>query len=184
MTKINRRKLLAAAGTTAAGAVIPSAVSAAGRNPTPSAELLEWRSARAAYWQATERSHAAASKFAKEYLHASPHLLMAASASGEFPFASQLLNQPEFSAALLADPAVSATGREEETCRDRLDAAVAALVARPVRSWVDVAEIAEMWWSEHRWLPGERREDDDNNPGPNDRALFNAIVAMGGGANV
>lgn len=197
MDKVNRRKVLTVAATAAVAIGVPAAAYAVGLNPTgsaPSPELIEWREARRLYWEAGEASHAATRGFAAAYVANHPsrgayelvrtfrrpeelraHLFV------EGPIDPVImLDEPGFIAGLLADPAVIAAGRAETSCLARLDASIAVLVARPVRSWDDVAELAELAWGESRWFAGDRHPDDDLLPDRNLVALYDAIRTLSG----
>ena len=56
------------------------------------------------------------------------------------------------------------------------------LLARPVRSWDDVAEMAEMAWGDARWFAGDRHPDDDHLPCRELVAPYEAIRTMSGRA--
>ena len=91
-----------------------------------------------------------------------------------------MMNERRFIDGLLADPAMIAAERSETSCLTRLDASIAALLSRPVRSWDDVAELAEMAWGESRWFAGDRLPDDDHLPCRNLVALYDAVRTMSG----
>lgn len=164
-----RAVLTGAAGVAAAGALSTMALAlpsnAAAFQPSP--ELLAWRKARPAYWLACDRQH--------EWFVAQVNQHGSRSLNGE--------------ALIEAICKTSEYRVLQQACEDTetaLDASVEVLLKRPVRSWHDVAELAEMVRGEHRWFPGERDEDDDNAPHPDVTALFEAIEMMvaKGGTNV
>lgn len=171
MSKINRRAALGAAGAVAAAGVLSTvgvALPAPRRAISPSPELLAWRKARAAYWLATEREE----EFTVRWLRAHP--------AGDFP------NEEARWDALIQESQRQSLYQTAMEPEDALDATVAVIMARPIRSWHDIAELAEMVRGEMRWNPGERGPDDDYGAQafPEVSALLVAIEAMAGGADV
>jgi hypothetical protein len=192
---LNRRHFMrTVAPTIAAVAIIPSAAYAVGSNPTPSPELQEWRTARQLYWEAIDVSHEASRRFAAAYVEHHPlrgiveptsmrptDEMRAIDLYLEGPHEPLILvDEQRFIDALGVDPASIAANHQWTACEERLDAAIAVVLARPVRSWDDVAELAEMAWGESRWFAGERHPDDDHLPCRNLVALYDAVRTMSG----
>lgn len=168
----SRRAVLAGAAGVAAAGVLSTptlAVPGAGTVRAPSTELLAWREARTAYWAANdaylEYQHSWAREAQLEIVPIGPLHESEQDRDGRYKV---FLNTPESKA---LDEAVGVT-------ENRLDACVATILARPIRSWHDVAELAEMVRGEQRWNPGERYEDDAYAADPQVAALFDAIAIM------
>jgi hypothetical protein len=86
----------------------------------------------------------------------------------------------EMGAQGIAKDLVAEWDRQEEL----FDASVETLIARPVRSVHDLVELVELVRTEQRWLPGEKRYDNEVKCRELD-ALFAAIdVLAKGGVNV
>lgn len=163
MSKLSRRAALGAVGAAAAAGVLSTAALALPspcRGFSPSPELLAWRTARAAYWADIGSEHEFCRNWLQEH-HA-----------GEFSS-----DEARVDALIQAGPPNSCDAEEA------LDASVAVILARPIRAWHDVAELAEMVRGEMRWNR-EREEGDDNAADPQVVALFAAIETMAGGADV
>jgi hypothetical protein len=176
----SRRALLAGAGgIAAAGALSTAAKALPACSPSPSAELVAWRKARAAYWRTIDATHEWEKSWLQE--HGASHTDTATSA-----MYGQCVNDDAVLDALLTDATHKNLSQAWSDAERALNASVAVIMGRTIRSWHDVAELAEMVRGEMRWNPGERDEDDDNAADPNVAALFDAIAMMAskGGAHV
>lgn len=195
MANLTRRGAIAAAlATSAAGALPTLAVPAA--DPVPSALLLEWRAARDAYWTAEGVRAEVQSAFTERFFaekfpngiatipHPGGHLAEVVTRRQYLDH----LGDAWIEEHLCRDRAVVTAGVVSTEAEDRLDAAVEAMLERPICTAQDVAELAEMVQGENKRLPGDRWSDDGdaddlwecNHMG----ALFAAIrMLAAGGAN-
>ncbi len=132
-------------------AVAATSSAVAGTHIVPSSELVAWRAARTAYWDAVERVQDCrmAGRRARVEAHA-------------------LFESPEY---------VALDAEMDVACRV-LDAAVGRIRSRPVRSVYDLAELAEMVRGEKWWNPGEYDPEADDAPDPDVIAVFDAISAL------
>jgi len=149
LNQISRRAAIGTVASMAAVAATSSAV--ASTHVAPSSELVAWRAARTAYWDAVERVQDCLMEGRRAPIEA-----------------DALFESPEY---------VALDAEMGAACRV-LDAAVGRIRSRPVRSVYDLAELAEMVRGEKWWNPGEYDPEADDAPDPDVIAVFDAIASL------